>query len=66
MNMNQSIRKKLEDLFERYLKQIQDEKDTYEKMYLIDELLTRQHKLEEEGNWFWTTDYILHRLAKCI
>ena len=53
-------------LFEDYLKQINNEKDKYEKLYLIDELLDRQRKLEVDGNNFYTRDYILSQLAKCI
>ena len=64
--MDAATRKTFEDLFEDYFKQIKSESNKYEKIYLINELLTRQHKLEAEGNSFWTTDYILVQLSKCI
>ena len=64
--MDKSIRAVFENLFEDYFERIQNEQDKCEKLCLIDELLTRQHKLEVEGNNFWTTSYVLSQLAKCI
>jgi hypothetical protein len=64
--MDKEIRKKYEDLFEDYFETIRKEENKYNKMYLINELLSRQFVLEAEGNSFWTREYLITQLSKCI